>query len=117
MEEMEEIENTERRLYYHLSHEDDLEVFDKLKDRYDKLTKERKEYVKKFVVITSDCCGGRPRLDGHRLTIELVTCDYLNGENCYEIDDYNMDDLGDICAVWFFETWINSEYYKMPNYC
>jgi len=119
----------QKRLYYHLSHENDVEIINKMKSRYDLLSNERKEQVKKYVVSTADCCGGRPRLDNHRLIIELVMCDYLNGENCYEINDYTMDDLGvkndnllsvkkdnklsDICAVWFFETWMNSEYYKM----
>ena len=110
------MEKVNKRLYYHLSHEDDTEIINKMKSRYDSLTNERKEQFKQFVVSTADCCGGRPRLDKHRLTIELVICDYLKGENCYEINDYTMDDLADICSVWFFETWMNSQYYKMANY-
>lgn len=106
----------EKRLSHHLTHKDDEQIIASIKNKYDSLTRERKDKVKKLVINTPDTCGGRARLFGHRLEIELIMYDYLSGENCYEINDYTMDDLGDICAVWFFETWMESKYFKMVDY-
>jgi len=61
-----------------------VQIINNTKYKYDSLTKERKDKVKKLVVSTPDVCGGRARLFGHRLEIELIMYDYLSGENCYE---------------------------------
>ena len=61
-----------------------MQIINNTKYKYDSLTKERKDKVKKLVVSTPDVCGGRARLFGHRLEIELIMYDYLSGENCYE---------------------------------
>lgn len=106
------------RLDYHLTHEDDKLMLEKTQNRYDLMTEERKDYVRKFIVSTNGTCSGRTRLDRHRLWMELLVWDFLRQEEdkCYEIEDYTESEIEDISIVWFFEKWMNDEYYKLNNY-
>lgn len=107
------------RLYYHLTHDDDSKMIARTQNRYDQMNEERKAYIRKFIVQTPGTCGGKTRLDKHRLWIELLISDFLCGDKenkCYAVEDYDELDVEDVCIVWFFEIWIKSEFYNLMDY-
>jgi len=102
---------------FHLQKVDDQMMVEKASEKYNRLTNDQKIKFREMVVSNPDRCSGRPCLKNHRLWIELIVFCYLNDDmDMYEIDDYDKEDLENICAVWFFEIWMNSEYYKLDDY-
>lgn len=103
------------RRWNHLTHDHDQKLIVMGTNRYNSLSEERKKQVKAMVVTTPDVCFGKTRLDGTRIWIELVVYKYFNNE-IEDYEDFKADDTLDAMLVWFFETWMTSEYYTLPDY-
>ena len=103
----------EQRMDHHLTHDEDNFMIKNTFEKYKLISDENKQIALNSIVSTPSCCGGRPRLNNHRLTMEQLVTNYIYKFDLYEIDDYTKDELENICIVWFFENWMKDNYYNL----
>ena len=104
------------RKWFHLSHDEDKVMFERASSLYKTISEEEKVSLMNNLTVDPKVNGGLLGLKTHKVWVELLVEDYVKRQDTFEIKRPPWSEIEKIIAVWFFDTWIKSRFFDLPDY-